>query len=1060
VGVGAAILFAGTGCVRNKDMKSGAAAPAAEACVPEQTPPPYQPPFANPAELCAKADRGQPWSDALPPLGPNFVQREDAYATKVQDFLRSYAYRTAPMRWLGDARWRLTGEFEGCPEDGVNRGPHPMVRIYYSPEVIEWMCTYRKGENELPKAEELPDGAMIIKEMIAPSKVALRRTPGTNKLWIAPKPDASPTWYDDNFDGWTVMIKASKASADGWYYGFFTREPGDGNPPLFDRSAFATSDYPGSGEAAVTAPPSDDWYPTYWQYGKPDVVFANYGFGGYCMYCHASAQGENTFSSFGNILGEEIQYSWSPKPTTPHDHEDHARATTSTGAAAGRDPFPTPLERPIAGFTETFPQIKPSYEAVWATRLPAQTYDHADSMVGVEGGPEERSTFLTSDQCLGCHEAGGSGQLDPPYMVAEKDGAQYDLSPWAEWSVSPMGLAGRDPIFHSQLELERNIARKQPGLAKIKDCIDNTCLHCHGASGARQYNIDTRGEGPKGDPCKDFLPPGAERQSSNYDGALFTQDKVFAWRDEQPSLARYGGLARDGINCTICHRLADRDLGPEDLKKTFTGNYRVGPADTLYGPFPNEASPEAVLERPMQNALAMTPKHGAQVMGSAMCGTCHTIYLPVFDDRGKVAGAAYEQTTYLEWLLSDFAQTGQEQSCQDCHMGGAFDGTPLKTGIANVQNTRYPEADFLLAAAEVDNPERPYRRHQLYGLNAFLNAYFQQFPLLLGYRQQDYMNSFVRAPLLTGRDTVLQVARKETADVSIESQKWAEGALEVAVKVTNRSGHNLPSGVGFRRLFIEVIVSDEQGQPLWASGRTNEVGVLLDGLSDRPLPTEFDKAGADGLPFQPHHQVITRPDQVQVYEEVVQNQSLEITSSFIHRYWEIKDNRLRARGYKQDWPWVPKGLQAEYGEATRPGHGPSRHWWPKPKPRRYRNSKYPQIAKYQDTRGDPDYDGEGKATGLSGSDGLTYRISLGEAVRARAKKVTVTLYSQSFTPSFLSERFAQAADKGAEHAAADRLYYLTGHLNTAAPDADGEPYLSGYRLRVASPAEGPVPALP
>ncbi len=75
-----------------------------------------------------------------------------------------------------------------------------------------------------------------------------------------------------------------------------------------------------------------------------------------------------------------------------------------------------------------------------------------------------------------------------------------------------MGLAGRDPIFHAQLELERNIASNQRELAPLKDCIDNTCLHCHGAPGARQYNVDTAGQGP-GDLCKTFLPPKEERRA-------------------------------------------------------------------------------------------------------------------------------------------------------------------------------------------------------------------------------------------------------------------------------------------------------------------------------------------------------------------------------------------------------------------------------------------------------------------------------------------------------------------------------------------------------------------
>ncbi len=1028
-------------------------------CIGEKAMPPPDLPWDSVDALCAQAPRGAKWAEAAPQPGETGAL-SDVYAERVAGWLRGLTYRAAPYEWLHDARWRLTGDYEGCPPDGVDHGPHPAVRIYYSPEVIDWMCEYRRGEDERPGAEALPAGAMIIKEMISPEAVALVRKPGTDTLWIGP-PAAGGAAYDDAFDSWTVMIKSPGSSADGWYYAYFARDPKGKNPPLMDRGGFSKTPYPGSDGQPVTAPPGDEWYPTYWQYAVPDAQFPNYGFGNYCVYCHASAQGENTFSSLSNIMGTEIEYRWRPTRSRAVDHDDHAKGADAAGGAAQSDrgPFPAPLDAPPPAFTAAFTDLGTVYSQVWAGRLPAQTWDHAVSMIGVDGADPEASTFLTSDQCEGCHEAGGSGQLERPYMVVDDGDAQIDLSPWAEWSVSPMGLAGRDPIFHAQLELERNIASGQPGLADIKDCIDNTCLHCHGAPGARQYNIDTAGQGPADDPCKDFLPAKPDRRATDYDGGLFTQKMVFAWRDEDGEHARYGGLARDGINCTICHRMADTDLDPANLKKTFTGNYRVGPPDVIYGPFPNDDSKAAVLTRPMENTLAIAPQYGAQVATSEMCGTCHTVFLPVFDDTGALAGTAYEQTTYLEWLLSDFSQPGTAQSCQECHMQSRYgDQHPLKTGIANVQDTRYPKADFLMPAADVDNPERPYNRHQLYGLNAFLNAFVQQFPLILGYRQQSYMNGNVRAPLLNGRETVLEVAREETAEVTVAGVAWQGDALEARVTVRNKGGHSLPSGVGFRRLFVEFVVLDADGGALWASGRTNAMGVLLKGIGETPLPTESGQAGADGLPFQAHHQVITRDDQVQIYEEVTQSQSLALTSSFIHRYWELKDNRLRPKGYD---PAKVKdaGLREEYGKATRPGRGPERHWWPEPAPMQYVNPQFPAIAQYTDTASDPAYDvAQTGGKGLSGADDLVYLITLPAGARAQAKSVRVTLYSQSIPPAYLEERFAAAAKPGAERQAADRLYWMVGHLNTGAEADDGQPYLADWRLRVGDPATAAVPA--
>ena len=57
-------------------------------------------------------------------------------------------------------------------------------------------------------------------------------------------------------------------------------------------------------------------------------------------------------------------------------------------------------------------------------------------------------------------------------------------------------------------------------------------------------------------------------------------------------------------------------------------------------------------------------------------------------------------------------------------------------------------------------------------------------------------------------------------------------ALSARVTVDNKVGHKFPSGVGFRRAFIEFEVLDAKGKPLWASGRTNGAGVIVDDEGD------------------------------------------------------------------------------------------------------------------------------------------------------------------------------------------------------------------------------------
>jgi hypothetical protein len=58
--------------------------------------------------------------------------------------------------------------------------------------------------------------------------------------------------------------------------------------------------------------------------------------------------------------------------------------------------------------------------------------------------------------------------------------------------------------------------------------------------------------------------------------------------------------------------------------------------------------------------------------------------------------------------------------------------------------------------------------------------------------------------------------------------------LYAAVMINNKSGHKLPSGVGFRRAFVNFRVLDQAGRTLWESGRTNGAGVIVD-QSEEPI---------------------------------------------------------------------------------------------------------------------------------------------------------------------------------------------------------------------------------
>src|SRR6185295_15200971 len=100
-------------------------------------------------------------------------------------------------------------------------------------------------------------------------------------------------------------------------------------------------------------------------------------------------------------------------------------------------------------------------------------------------------------------------------------------------------------------------------------------------------------------------------------------------------------------------------------------------------------------------------------------------------------------------------------------------------------------------------------------------------------------------------------------------------------------------------------VLDAAGKPLWASGLTDEMGVILDGLTNQPLPTEFftrDRSGAQM--YQPYHATIMRGDQVQIYEELSKDKKVQgsFTTSFLSLALEVKDTRLMPKGWRRDGP--------------------------------------------------------------------------------------------------------------------------------------------------------------
>lgn len=723
---------------------------------------------------------------------------------------------------------------------------------------------------------------------------------------------------------WTIMIKDAKGSADGWFWG-----------ELWEGMAFDDHAWP--------------------------FQYPNTGFGIYCTRCHASAEKESTFSALNNIEG----FGGDPLTFRVDDSWRNEAARRARHATAAAAPPPAPVVAPNPAFLQTFRSMGP-IAATDVARLPNETWDHVPST------PAPPHIFLTSDQCQSCHSAAVS-PFGPTMWLLNKERKGINVSPYTEWRWSPMGLAGRDPIFYAQLDSELSYLDTLPDPAKreeLKRTVVNTCFRCHGVMGKRQHDID-------------------------HPGQNFLLDYVL--RTGSMPGAKYGALSRDGISCLSCHRI-QRDGGGLEffLKNRITGQFSIGKADEIFGPFKDDE----IVTLPMDNALAIKPKFNDYIKSSRMCGSCHTIDLPVVDSSTP-GEHSIEQATYLEWLNSqyqnEFGTPGPNvQTCQDCHMPRGqqnerlgIDVNPIQTRIAIVEDDTYPAAEH---RAPVDDIRVRFRtkdfaRHELLGMNAFLLEMFNQFNDILGVRKGDYMTGG-SDNLQNAQQNLFEQARKRTASIDT-SMKIDGRTLTADVTVTNKTGHRLPSGVGFRRAFLEFLVletKDGSERVVWSSGRTNSVGVIVDG-EGRPLPTEFLESGR----YQEHHRVITSDDQVQIYEELVKNAEGQFTTSFIRRDKDIKDNRLLPIGWTEKGP--DPSLNGRFLKATHP-HG--------------------------EAEKDPDYrDGKGH-------DRVTYRVELPRDVDPKNVKVRASLYYQNIPPYYLRDRFT--IGKGD---ATKRLYYIASNLNLA-----------------------------
>ncbi len=339
-----------------------------------------------------------------------------------------------------------------------------------------------------------------------------------------------------------------------------------------------------------------------------------------------------------------------------------------------------------------------------------------------------------------------------------------NTEPYRPWAASMMGQAARDPIFHAALAVAEQDASFSGDL----------CLRCHAPSGwIEGRSIPTNG-------------------------------------------SALAGWDFEGVTCHTCHRMVNPVYTPgvsppvdQEILASLTslpvnphsGHYVIDPNDRRRGPFD--------LGNFTFHPWLQSPFHS----GSQMCATCHDVSNPILTRQPNGTYALntlnephpthdkYEEfpieRTYSEWSRSAFAQG-------PINMGGLFGGNKIE--VSTCQDCHMPDTTGKACSFGLTRTDLP--PHFFNGGNTWvLKAVRALYP-----DAETHLSLASVTAALARTATMLQNASH------LELQEPAAGALRV--RVTNNSGHKLPSGYPEgRRIWINVRFLGAQGQLLEERGR-------------------------------------------------------------------------------------------------------------------------------------------------------------------------------------------------------------------------------------------------
>ena len=263
----------------------------------------------------------------------------------------------------------------------------------------------------------------------------------------------------------------------------------------------------------------------------------------------------------------------------------------------------------------------------------------------------------------------------------------------------------------------------------------------------------------------------------------------------------------------------------------------------------------------------------------AKCAAFQNLKTPFFDAQGRIVGSDFpEQMPFSEWQRSNVASLEEPTGCQQCHMAVEDEGR--------------------LAVKPTWLEDRGRASH------AFVSANTEILSLLA---METALQGGDPSPLLAsvdaGRELLARAGELHLLGVSLD-----QGTLEFELLVDNSTGHKLPTAFPSRRVYLHTVVRDDSDEIVFESGAMMANGRIIGVDSDD-----------DSSTYEPHHRIITTPDQVQVYEAILGSIDNDVTYTLLRAGRYLKDNRIVPAGF--DPATVPEDIRPTGGCMDDPDFG-------------------------------------------------------------------------------------------------------------------------------------------